>query len=521
MSSFDKTTWGRRAPSTLLRVLVGLFGLTYAYVLWVNLSQVAGGADSSGYLNLARSISRGRIVEPVEPLRRFGLSEEFIDLFIPLGFVAGPRPGTMSPTYPPGVPLHMALFALLGGWRSAPFLVSPAAALGSMTLIALLARELGLSRWLSFGAAILLGVYPPFLYQAIQPMSDVVATFWAIAAIWTALRSRHSSAWALAAGACFGVAVMVRPTNALLIVPLALALPSKPKPLLLFCLGGLPLGALLLAYNQATYGKALTTGYIYIRLAFSNFRVCFRHYKHWLIILSTPLLPVGWLASAADRRIALKERALILAWFAVFLLFYCFYEPYEDWAALRFLLPGFPAVVLGTLLVTRDLLVIARVSPRQIAQPFRARHVIATCFFLVVLAVCLHHIRHFDVLGVADGESIYPKAAGWLQRTLPESSVVVTMQFSGALKYYTDVTFLRWDAVDPKRFPTLHAQIEAKGYRWFALLAPFEVEDFRKRLPGKWRQTGRLRDVTFWQLETAARIEADQSAVPSSAYTAK
>ncbi len=31
----------------------------------------------------------------------------------------------MSPLYPIGFPLHLALAALIGGWAKAPFLVSP------------------------------------------------------------------------------------------------------------------------------------------------------------------------------------------------------------------------------------------------------------------------------------------------------------------------------------------------------------------------------------------------------------
>src|SRR6266498_607495 len=105
-----------------------------------------GGSDSSGYLNTARRLASATLVSRPRTLERFALPDELLQIFIPLGFVEGPRPGTMAPYYPSGFPAHMAAAALLLGWERGPFLVSPLAALGSVLLLYLLAREVSLPR---------------------------------------------------------------------------------------------------------------------------------------------------------------------------------------------------------------------------------------------------------------------------------------------------------------------------------------------------------------------------------------
>jgi 4-amino-4-deoxy-L-arabinose transferase-like glycosyltransferase len=164
-------------------------------------------------LNAARLFLRGRVSEPIEILRRLSLPSSDREIFIPLGFRPGAGAGTMAPRYPPGLPLHMAAAAAVGGWSKAPFLVVPFSGAAALLLLFLLARELGLSRELSAAGGALLAACPIFFGMAVQPMSDVVATAWVLAALLLGLKARRSAGAAIAAGAALGVAVLVRPTN--------------------------------------------------------------------------------------------------------------------------------------------------------------------------------------------------------------------------------------------------------------------------------------------------------------------
>jgi hypothetical protein len=90
------------------------------------------------------------------------------------------------------------------------------------------------------------------------------------------------------------------------------------------------------------------------------------------------------------------------------------------------------------------------------------------------------------------------------RRRLPPNAILLSMQMSGALHYYTDLTYLMWNWLLPDRFAVLRVSTERRGHRWYALLAPFEQEEVRKNLPGDWREIDRVGDVVLWELPPEA-----------------
>src|SRR5215831_3963075 len=151
--------------------------LAYAWVLFGHVATAVGGSDSSGYFHSARMMTTRTAVEKLPVFHRLGMEgkEDWERrVFIPLGFVPGPTPGTAVPFYPPGFPLHVAAVALVFGWTTAPFFISPIAALLCLELVYLIARQLALSRLASVAATTMVALCPFFVFQAIQPMSDVV-----------------------------------------------------------------------------------------------------------------------------------------------------------------------------------------------------------------------------------------------------------------------------------------------------------------------------------------------------------
>lgn len=495
-----------RKPSVLAVAGVALL-VGYALVLFHHTSFAAGGADSSGYVNAARLLASGRASEPIRGLQRLGLPPGDGPLFIPLGYGPGPRPGTMSPSYPPGLPLHMAAAAFVGGSSRAPFLVSPLAGLACLLLIYFLARELGLPRGLAFAGSVLLGFTPVFVFQEVVAMSDVPATAWALAAVLAAYRARRSAAWSLAAGAAFAIGVLVRPMNVLLLPALALVLPLRRKHLSLFVLGGAPFAAFLLLYNRAAFGSPWRTGYGSLLaggLSWSNFAPRARHYSFWLARTMSPILLVGWLAVMVDRRVAVRDRAALFVWFAGFFLFYSFYVVYDAWWYTRFLLPGLPAIILGTLLSVRDFVLegsdpLRGSDPRDV-RGGRLRVAVAAILIVAALTVEIRYISKDQLHKIYKGERIYPDACEMTSRRVPPGAIVASMQMSGALHHYTPITYAMWNWLLPERFAELRASTERRGHRWYALLAPFEVEEVWKNLPGDWRAIDRSGDVVLWEL---------------------
>jgi hypothetical protein len=302
--------------------VLGLIAAAYAVLIFRNVSYAAGGPDESGYMNEARMLRAGRAELAVFPLRTMRLDRSFIDVFNPLGFVPTAR-GTIVPAYPPGYPIHLMLASFLGGWERAPFYVAPLAAIGAILLMFGVARELGLPFGHAVGAAAILAVFPTFAEQSLQVMSDVPATFWALMTIWLALRRNP-----VAAGMAFGVAVWVRPTNLLLFVPLAIIL---GRHIVRAIAGALPFGVLLLIFNATLYGNPFRTGYGSVTENLSFSAPCLATQTLWLAKLLTPLVLPGGLLVSFDRRVELRQRILLPAWFAVFLLFYALWAVCDAW----------------------------------------------------------------------------------------------------------------------------------------------------------------------------------------------
>ena len=128
----------------------------YGCVLTHYASYAVGGSDSSGYASIASALLGGGVVKPVAELRQLALPDEFIRVFIPLGYAPAQQSGTMSPTYPIGLPLHMAAGVLLAGWEYGPYVVSPVAALATPDEQPELRQARG-SAWASSGGSAAVG----------------------------------------------------------------------------------------------------------------------------------------------------------------------------------------------------------------------------------------------------------------------------------------------------------------------------------------------------------------------------
>jgi 4-amino-4-deoxy-L-arabinose transferase-like glycosyltransferase len=189
--------------------------------------------------------------------------------FLPMGHVPAPGPeGTIVPMCAAVYPLIRAAAKLAAG-REAMFWVVPLMG--------------GLAVWLTFAigrhvagpsagllASLLLATSPTFLYQVVQPMTDVpAAALWALAlaAAWWARGSGLGRA--AAAGLATGAALMVRPN----LLPLAfvtggmvcfvrpLSVHSILRAGIAFDAGLLPFVVAIAAIQHAMYGGPLRSGY--------------------------------------------------------------------------------------------------------------------------------------------------------------------------------------------------------------------------------------------------------------------
>jgi hypothetical protein len=441
-------------------VVVALF-VMYAAVLLTHRVVTAGGSDSSGYLNQARLWSEGRLIIPIPRTLEYA--------WMPLGFVHGPRPQTMVPSYPPGVPLFMAAMRFFGG-DGAPFFLAPLAAIASVLLLYRLARDLGLTPGCAATGAALLALCPTFIFQGLQVMSDVVATCWSLAAMTCAFRGVKDTRFAFLAGACLGVGVLVRPTQLLLLPAVVVVLGFRNRrALAALVAGGAPFALVQMAISKHLFGNPFVTGYgsVLTDLRWSYFPTRFAHYSFWLAAVLSPVVFPAGLLGLGRREVPARVRAALGLWFAPFFLFYCFYGPYETWWYTRFLLPAIPALILATLLLLRRL-------------PALPRALIVACIFALQLALA----RQLDIVTIARGERIYLDAA----RLVPPEAIVVSTQHSGSLYYYTGRLSLRYEHLRPGQLAMVRAPI-------YALVGNWELEELRAHTGLEWVPVTHVRDV--------------------------
>lgn len=488
-------------------IALALAVTAYATLIYQKGSPFAAGSDSSGYLNSARLLARGEFTVPARTGPGVDPAGYEWPAFQPLGFAARPDGALLAPTYPIGLPLHLIVGAQFVGWEKTARVVNTVNVLAAGALLYAFGRLLGLRRSWALAGVALLWASPVWLFHVLQPMSDPLALTWSLAAMYGAWRARERWTWGFGAGAAFAAAVLVRPTCALLLPALSLALGLRPRAWLACGLAGLP-GALLLGtYNHLAYGSALTNGYSVqggLADAFSLAALAptLRHYVVWIpLLLSVPLALAALALPWTERRRPALVAALGL-WLLTAVAFYgTYYCAGETWWYLRFLLPAFPAVILAGLLAGQA--IVARL-------PGRWRPAVPA---LALLAGLGHQtaftVREGFVPVLRLWERDYAVGARWLQAHVPEHAIIVCSQVSGALYYYTGFTLVRADFLPPKHLRQLALAAAAHGRPVYAALLPGESDELLgRRLPAAWEPVGSDGKLRVWRLARPPEVPA-------------
>jgi hypothetical protein len=500
----------RKIRLSKLPMIIGVTGLIiYGSMMIWRAGYVVASSDSYAYGSLAKMISQLKATESVKELAEFNLSQDYIDLFIPLAYLRGPEPGTMSNVVSIGLPLQAVAAASIFGWDVGPFLIGPLSATLSILLIYLIGLEFGLSRKLSAAGGLLLGVFPTVVAYGLMLMTDVPAMLWSMAAVFAALRSRKNSRWAIAAGFAFGVSILIRPTNALLIFPIFFALPISIKSLIRFALGGLPTAVLFFLYNLAAFGSPFVVGYsangIHSRFDFTLFTTHLSQFIYWISILMSPAALFFWAATVVNKSVQWRDRALIISWFGGFYVFYCLYNLKYDydghWDFTRFLLPGIPAVILGFLLTIRYISDLFIASTDNGGKRATGKFV-ALLLLFPVLVTSASQIHRYDIYHLGVGVEEHKKAVQWAGNIIPQKSLIVSSEYSGTVKYYINRSSLRYDEVKPEQWKVVKDRVKEKGYQLYALLLSDEPIGAKLRVPGKWTLINTFNGhTTLWRID--------------------
>jgi hypothetical protein len=419
---------------------------------------------------------------------------------------AGREPGTIVPSYPVGLPLHLTAASLLVGLDRAATAVNTLAWIGAILLAYRLARLMGLARRWSVVAVVSFAVFPVTVLQSVRLMSDLLATTWCLSAITFAMRSQKHAGYAVVSGASYAVAVLVRPTDALLAPAIGLAIGANPVALALAAAGAAPILAGLGLYNLALYGSVLTTGYSGIGPLISPAYLGrgLLHFGRWLgTFLGPPVLLLlargGILAVGGDRR-----QGVLLCWSGAFVGFYAMYEQsLYGWWRLRFVLPALPAIIISALLVALAVIRLAKVRWGHRAVVWRGVNTILVGCLIWNLAASVYWLTARRVWEVGARDDIFPTCVAWAERQAPANAAFLAMEASGAIYYYGHRPIVRYDHLDEASYARFRAEASAANVPLYALLFRIDRLEFERRWPGAWDRVGSLGQASLWTPQTS------------------
>jgi len=406
--------------------------------------------------------------------------------FAPLGYRPSPDGAHIVPTYAPGLPLLMAAAKTLAG-HCALFAVVPLMTGVLVFATYAIGRSIG-RPIVGLAAAWLVATSPSMLFLAMWPMSDVpAAAAWAVA-VWLLLLG---SPWAsLLAGLSASIAILIRPN----LVPLAgvLALWTMWRDLQtsrwrdlrrvstpLFVAGAV-LGIIGVAIvNASWYGSPLRSGYGNLPEKFAT-RWIARNatiYGGWLIAIETPLAALGlvslllplralWPSSRARHAMPLLAGCAVVVWAS-----YLAYLTFRDWWYLRFFLPAWPMMAIGSASV------LAALWNRFDAMWVKA---IAIAVLVLVGAHGIATAVQRNVFGLAADEAEYVEAARAVEAYADPDAVIISREFSGSTRYYAGRLTLRFDVIDLAWLDRAVEWLNARGHHCYLLLNTDEIAWLRR-----------------------------------------
>ena len=241
-------------------------------------------------------------------------------------------------------------------------------------------------------------------------------------------------------------------------------------------------------FNARLYESPLTSGYgtleHFYSLGFASTNV--RQFATWMAEVETPTVALAGLFFVVPRlfppaRIA-SARPLLAGWFAIVILSYLFFNPFDVWWYLRFLLPMWPVMMLLTAGALEGI----------------ARH-LTRAGYLALMAALVAMIAWHGLSAAANrhafdlgrGERRYVDVARFIASHTDPDAVILSLQHSGSLRLYASRMTLRYDLLDPVWLDRTVAYLQSIGRRPYFVLDGGEVEAFRQRF-GAFSRLGAL-----------------------------
>jgi hypothetical protein len=203
-------------------------------------------------------------------------------------------------------------------------------------------------------------------------------------------------------------------------------------------------------------------------------------------------LLVRWPAALVTPRAALRGRPLLALMCLGAVAGYLFWNVFDAWWYLRFLLPAWPAICLST----------AWLLAWPSGRTFTRTAVIA------LACVGLYGVRFASKAGafnLGEGERRYATAAQLVRNATPPNSIIISAQHSGSVRYYGGRMSLRYDWLNERWLDRTVEWLSVHGVHPYILLDEGEIKDFQQRF-APLNTLGQLHVAEVWEYHGASRV---------------
>ncbi|HLG59614.1 MAG TPA: hypothetical protein VI485_30025 [Vicinamibacterales bacterium] len=252
--------------------------------------------------------------------------------------------------------------------------------------------------------------------------------------------------------------------------------------MLVFAAGVIPGCVTIGALNAAWYGSPLMSGYGSLSAVYDwgNIGPNLMRYPKWVIESQTPIVLAAfaapWLIGRIthDDGIRTDARLVAVSWvcFVIAVLAsYVFYQTFEVWWFVRFLLPAYPP-----LLVLTSVALLA--APARL--PFTSRVLVPIALLAIVGWHGFSYARDHEAF-LAHRERKYAIVGDYVSRRLPERAALLSSLHSGSIRYYSGRPTVRSDLIPETQLDATLDELRLHGYHPYIVLEAFEVAEFQRR----------------------------------------
>jgi hypothetical protein len=109
--------------------------------------------------------------------------------------------------------------------------------------------------------------------------------------------------------------------------------------------------------------------------------------------------------------------------------------------------------------------------------------------------------HQLDVTHVKSADRAYYNTNEWLLNNVSDDAIMVAMQASGSLHYYTDYPLVRYDLTSPEKLTLILESARQHEQPIYAPLFPFEIDAVvTAKLGGDWEKVATVGYITIWKL---------------------